>query len=180
MRPVQAFLFISVDGVVEAPETFIRPELYEEVDAILAEILPQQDAVLLGRTLYEEWAEFWPGSDMEPFASFINSCPKYVASRTLTAVGWTNASLLGGDLTHSIQALKAKPGKAICAHGSISLVQSLLSLDLLDELILVQTPAVVGRGRRLFERHDGMCQLDLVRAKTTPSGLQLLGYAPRR
>ena len=78
-RKVVAGYFLSLDGVAEAPDRFITA-WDDETDASGANLIATQDAVILGRRSYDEWAEFWPGSEIQPFASFINAVPKYVAS----------------------------------------------------------------------------------------------------
>ncbi len=179
MRKLIAHLFISVDGVVEAPDTFVRPNLYADFDELMEDFVAEQDAVLLGAKMYQEWSQFWPNSDIEPFASFINNTPKYVVSNTLRDLSWQESSMLSGDLATSVGVLKAQPGKSIGVHGSISLVQSLLIAGLLDELRFIQVPAIAGHGRRLLEHQGAAIQLDLKSSSTTPSGLHYLVYTPR-
>jgi len=178
VRKLISYLFISVDGVVETPNRFLREDLYQDLDP-LDDTITEQDSVLLGRKTYEEWSNFWPNSNIEPFATFINNTPKYVASKTLNSLGWSQSSLLSGDLRDEITALKSKPGKAIGVHGSISLMQTLLDAGLIDELKLVMCPAIAGQGRRLFSRNGDPIQLDLQSAQTTPGGLQFLVFRPR-
>jgi len=180
MRKVTAVLFMSLDGVVESPDKFVRKDVFADLLELIRETIAEQDTVLLGRVMYEEWAEIWPRSTMEPFAPFINTTPKVVVSRTLRAVGWSNCSLMEGELADGVAQLKAQPGKAIGVHGSIGLVQSMLGEGLLDELRLVVFPAIAGRGRRLFERDGEPIQLDLQSAKSTPTGLQYVVVTPRR
>ena len=93
MRKVTAGLFSSIDGVVEAPSEW-QPAFDEEMGAVLSRMLKEQDAVLLGRVTFTEWAGYWPASTDEPFASYINSTQKYVASTTLGSVGQADLSLL--------------------------------------------------------------------------------------
>jgi dihydrofolate reductase len=178
MRKLISYLFISVDGVVEAPDRFLRDDLYRDL-APLDDTIGEQDAVLLGRRTYEEWSAFWPQSDIQPFATFINTVPKYVASKTLKSLAWPGSGLLPGKLRDEIAALKRQDGKAIGVHGSISLVQELLVAGLLDELKLVVCPAIAGQGRRLLSREGEPIQLDLQTVRTTPSGLQYVVFRPR-
>jgi len=180
MRKVTAVLFMSLDGVVESPDKFVRRDVHLELLELVRETIAEQDTVLLGRVMYEEWAEVWPTSTMEPFAPFINATPKVVVSRTLREVGWSHCSLMEDDLADGIAKLKAQPGKAIGVHGSIALVQSMLGEGLLDELRLIVFPAIAGRGRRLFERDGESIQFDLQSAKSTPTGLQYVVVTPRR
>jgi len=179
MRNVTSYLFISLDGVVEAPDTFVRSDLYEDFDPLTAEMIAEQDAVLLGRKTYNEWSVFWPQSTIEPFATFINTTPKYVVSQTLQSVDWHASQPLAGNLGDAIATLKRQPGKTIGVHGSISLVQSLLTAGLLDELRFPLVPAVAGHGRRLLSRDGERIQLTLDSTRATPGGLQYMIFRPR-
>lgn len=184
MRKVTSFLFMSLDGVVESPDEFVRDDVFTDLLEVIRETIAEQDTVLLGRVMYEEWVDIWPTSTMEPFAPFINAVPKLVASRsyqeTGRAVGWSNCRLVEGPLGDALAKLKAQPGKAIGVHGSIGLVQSMLDEGLLDELRLIVFPAIRGTGRRLFERDGATIQVDLKSARVTPSGLQYVTCTPRR
>jgi dihydrofolate reductase len=179
MRKLTSFLFISVDGVVEAPNRFVRSDVFDDLISLIDETISEQDSVLLGRCMYEEWSEYWPGATIEPFATFINDTPKFVVSKTLKTLEWQRSTLLTGDLDVEIAGLKDQPGKAIGVHGSLSLVQSLLVAGLLDEMRFVLFPAVAGEGRRLLSRDGDPIQLDLQSARRTTSGLQYVVYTPR-
>src|SRR5450759_5997882 len=128
MRKVVAGLFITLDGVVEAPNIW-QEHFDEEMGEAMMEQLTSQDAVLLGRVTYQEWAPYWPTSTDEPFASFINNTPKYVVATTLNIVEWQHSTLLKGDLAEGIATLKQQPGRNIGVTGSPSLVRSLLRFD---------------------------------------------------
>lgn len=177
-RKIVSFLFISLDGVVEAPDKFLRADLYQDLDPIMGAAIAEQDAVLLGRRQYEEWSTFWPQSTIEPFATFINNTPKYVVSKTLRSVDWNQSNLISENLEDAVAALKAAPGRTIGVGGSISLVQSLLTLGLLDELRLVLIPALAGQGRRLFSREGDPIQMTLHSTQKTPNGLQYMVFHP--
>ena len=180
MRKVVSALFISLDGVTESPDQWQFDNFDEGMMEAMTEALAKLDAALLGRVTYEQWAEYWPTSSDEPYASFINAVPKYVVSTTLDSVAWNNARLIKGDLVEEIRELKRQPGKDIGVQGSPTLVRSLIESDLLDELMLMVHPVVVGRGKRLFEGPVHQKRFALVEAKTTPTGVALLRYQPRR
>ena len=170
MRKVYAGLFSSLDGVVGAPDEW-QPAFDDEMGAALSRMLDGQDAVLLGRVTYGEWARYWPTSADEPFASWINGIQKYVASGTLDSVDWPNSTLIKGPVAEFITDLRQKPGGTIGVGGSPSLVRSLLELGLLDELTLMISPVVVGGGgQRLFADHAKSASLELVEAQPTSSG----------
>ena len=180
MRKVIAGLFITLDGVVESPDKW-QEHFDEDMGQAMMEQLASQDAVLLGRVTYQEWASYWPTATDEPFASFINSTPKYVFSTTLESVeAWQNSRLLKDDLAQEIARLRQQPGKNIGTAGSPTLVRSLLEQGLLDELILLVHPVVAGSGKRLFKDGDSLKRLNLLSAKPTRTGTVILTYQPRK
>ena len=175
MRKVVVYELVSLDGVAEDPDTFIT-DWDDAMDANLAAVIAPQDAVILGRRSYTEWARFWPGSDIEPFATFINGVAKYVATSTPLQREWANTTVVEGDLAEFVRDLKDRPGGDIGVHASISVTQTLISAGVLDELRLAIAPVIVGRGRRLL---DGLpsIRLKAIQGATTPSGYLLVDYS---
>lgn len=174
MRKVASGLYITLDGVTESPDQWQFDNVDEDIGAAMGEGLESVDTMLLGRVTYEEWASYWPFSNDEPYASFINNTPKVVVSRTLNDVSWSDydtVSLLEGDLTEGVNSLKAQPGKTISILGSPTLVRWLLENDLLDELTLMVFPVVAGRGKRLFDGEGELRRLELATSKTTRTGV---------
>jgi dihydrofolate reductase len=178
MRKVVSGLFISLDGVAEAPDKWQFDVFDSDMGAAVDAIFAEQDTMLLGRVTYEEWAGYWPTSTDEPFASVMNNTPKYVFSTTLDKVEWQNSTLVKGDLAKAIARLKQQPGKNIGVGGSPTLVRSLLHENLLDELILMIHPVVVGKGKRLFKDGDEPKRLKVVNSKTTSTGVLIVTYQP--
>jgi dihydrofolate reductase len=168
MRKVVLYELLSLDGVAEAPDTFFT-DWDEAMEANLAAVIATQDAVILGRRSYDEWSEFWPGSEIEPFATFINEVAKFVASSTPLERQWQNATAIDGGLVQFVQNLKSSSGGDIGVHASISVAQALLAGDAIDEVRLVVAPAIAGRGRRLL---DGLppTRLEPLRSATSPKG----------
>jgi dihydrofolate reductase len=181
MRKVTAGLFSSIDGVVQAPNEW-QPAFDEEMGAAMSRMLEEQDAVLLGRVTFEEWAGYWPTSTDEPFASWINSTPKYVASTTLDSVdSWANSTLIKGFVGEFIADLRQQPGGTIGTAGSPTLVRHLVEQGLLDELTLMISPVVAGGGRaRLFPGDAPLTSFALVEAQPTSSGCVIATYKPVR
>jgi dihydrofolate reductase len=174
MRKVVLTEFLSLDGVAEDANKFIF-DWDDVVDAQGAAIIATQDAVILGRRTYDEWSEFWPDSEIEPFATFINKVPKYIASSTPLGRQWHNATVIDDGLVQFVQDLKNSSGGDIGVHGSISVAQALLAADVIDEVRLAVAPAIAGQGRRLL---DGLpaTRLELVHGVTSPSGFLLADY----
>jgi dihydrofolate reductase len=179
MRKVVAGLYISLDGVVESPDRWQFDHFDDEIMSSMGSQLEAEDAVLLGRVTYQEWAAFWPNSTDEPFASFINNIPKYVVSTTLDKVDWNNSMLIKGPLKEEITRLKGQPGKNIGVAGSPTLVHALLINDLLDELTLMIHPIIVGSGKRLFKGEGELKRLKLAGSQITSTGVAILTYQPR-
>ena len=174
MRKVVAYELLSLDGVAEDPNVFIT-DWDDTLDANLAAVIEPQDAVILGRRSYDDWAEYWPGSEIEPFATFINGVAKYVATSAPLEPEWANASVVDGDLVEFVRDLKDRPGGDIGVHASISVAQTLLAADVVDELRLVIAPTIAGSGRRLL---DGLPSIpfEVIQSATSPSGHLLVDY----
>jgi dihydrofolate reductase len=174
MRKVVAYELLSLDGVAEQPDEFITT-WDEAMQDNLARVITTQDAVLLGHRTYDDWADFWPASLIEPFATFINGVEKFVATSTTPRQTWANTTVIDGGLPEFVTELKRQSGGDIGVHGSIALTQSLLEEGLVDELRLVIAPALQMRGRKIFDR--GMSRrVTLTRHVASPSGYLLLDF----
>jgi dihydrofolate reductase len=175
MRKVIASVFVSLDGVVEAPQNWHFPYHSDDQRAAVAAQLETSDALLLGRLTYEEFAPVWPTSQDE-FADHYNSTRKYVVSTTLQKANWTNSTVIRGDPTIELAAMKQRSGKDILINGSGTLVRSLLAHDLIDELRLMIHPVVVGRGARLFTTPADQQAFRLVDSETFTSAVVYVTY----
>ena len=181
MRKVVSSFFISLDGVVEAPDKWHFPYFNDEMGAAVGDAIGASDALLLGRRGYEEFAAYWPQQDpaSSPFVSIMNDTPKFVASTTLENVDdWQNSTLLEDDIAGAVDELKAQPGKNIGMSGSATLARSLLERGLLDELRLLVHPLVVGQGAKLFPDGSPPVSLELAASQTFSTGVLDLTYRP--
>ena len=174
MRKIVVYELLSLDGVAEDPDNFIA-DWDDAMDANLAAVIATQDAVILGRRSYTEWAQFWPSSQIQPFATFINGVTKYVATSKPLDQDWANATALDGGLVEFVRDLKQQHGGDVGVHASISVAQALLAADVVDELMLVIAPRIAGRGRRLL---DGLppIRLESMQSEVSPAGYLLVGY----
>jgi dihydrofolate reductase len=174
MRKIVSGLFISLDGVVEAPDQWQFPYFNEEMGNAVQSMMDSSEAMLLGRRTYEEFAAYWPTST-DDFAAQMNGTQKYVVSNTLTSADWQNSTLVSGDVVKELASLKEQPGGNLGVTGSGTLVRSLLREGLLDELHLLVHPIVVGTGKRLFD--DGpRVPLRLTDSQTFSTGVLHLTY----
>ncbi|GHA00102.1 dihydrofolate reductase family protein [Streptomyces echinoruber] len=184
---------VSVDGVMQGcggPDEDRRggferggwalPLFDDEAEAFLAAVYRRADAFLFGRRTYEIFAGYWGAmaDTGNPIAAALNTRPKYVASTTLTDPRWADTTVLSGDVTAAVGELKAKPGGELQVHGSGDLVRRLLGDRLVDEIILLVYPVVVGQGTRLFPAAGPDTALELVDSRSTPKGVSIQVYRP--
>ena len=182
MRKITAQLFISLDGVVEAPDQWHFPYFNEEMGAAVYAGLSKADTLLLGRKTYDSFAGAWPareeaGEVDASFAKVLGDARKIVVSRQRLEFTWRNSELLQGDLIEAVTALKNEPGGPIGMSGSVSVVRQLLAAGLLDELHLMVHPIAVRKGERLFDEGEPV-PLRLVSSETFTTGVLNLLYAP--
>lgn len=176
MGSIKSSLFISLDGVIERPETWHFGYFNDEMGAVVGELMGGSDATLLGRQTYDEFAGYWPDADpSDPITGQMNGSRKYVVSTTLTDAAWENSTLISGDVKAELA--KLKQDSNLGTTGSATLVRWLLEEALVDELHLLVHPLVVGHGKKLFA--DGAkVPLTLVSATTFTTGVLHLVYAP--
>lgn len=175
MRKIVVSEFVSLDGVAEDPHRFPVDWDDDVMDAHGAAAIETQDAVILGRCSYDEWAPFWPESTIEPFATFINEVAKFVVTSSPLDLEWANTRVVEGDLIEFVRELKHQPGGDIGVHASISVVQALLAAGVIDELRLAILPAIAGSGRRLLDGLPAL-RLETIREVTSPTGKLLVDY----
>lgn len=192
MRRIIASTFVSLDGVMQAPG---GPEEdrtggftlggwmfnYSADDAAFAQagFDGKGRELLLGRRTYEIFEAFWPYQpENDPIAKTFNATTKYVASRTLDSVSWSNSTLLRGDVVAAIRSLKAQPGPDLQIIGSGNLIESLHAATLIDEHNVWTFPVVLGRGKRLFGTSAKPLALRLLRTQVSDSGVVMSTYVP--
>jgi dihydrofolate reductase len=176
MRKIVSGLFISLDGIIEDANNWIGPWFDPELGQAVGSMIAAQDAMLLGRVTYSEFAAHWPQQTGE-MADTMNGTAKYVVSGTLESADWQNSTLIRGDAAADIAELKQRPGKNIGMTGSATLVAWLLREGLLDELHLLVFPVVLGSGKRLFATPGDKLPLRLIDSATFQTGVVHLTYA---
>jgi dihydrofolate reductase len=182
---------VSVDGVMQANGGrdevldpgmerggWARPLFDDEAMTSVNEVYQRADAFLFGRRTYEIFARYWGVQSGNPIADALNSRPKYVVSTALTDPRWADTTVLSGDVAAAVGELKAKPGGELQVHGSGALIRWLLENELVDEIMLLVCPVVVGQGRRLFPDNGPDLALDLVGSQAFPKGITTQVYRP--
>ena len=192
MRKLIVLSFITLDGVMQAPG---GPEedptggfkyggwVAGYFDDFLGKLMEKQMNkpfnLLLGRRTYEIFAAHWPyvKTDEDPFAASMNKAKKYVGSKTLKRLDWSNSELIKGDVAKEVKKLKEQDGPDIQVHGSGNLIQTLLKHDLVDELWLKIFPITLGKGKRLFAEGTIPAGFKLLESETLPNGVIVASYA---
>ena len=184
---------VSVDGVMQGlggPEEdasggferggWALPLFDDEAGAYLGRVYQRADAFLFGRRTYEIFAGYWRliENPDDPIASALNSRPKYVVSATLTDPEWAGTTVLSGDVAAAVRELKATQEGELQVHGSGALVRRLLDDGLVDEIVLLTYPVVVGQGTRLFPDHGPDMALELLESRATAGGVTIQAYRP--
>jgi dihydrofolate reductase len=183
VRKITAGLFISLDGVVEAPDQWHFPYFNDEMGAAVDATLGGVDTMLFGRKTYEGFAEAWPdreaaGEEDAHFAKVLGDARKIVVSHQTLEFTWRNSEQLKGELVEAVTALKEEPGENIGMSGSVSVIRQLLAAGLLDELHLLVHPIAVRSGMRLFDEGDAPIPLRLISSDTFTTGVLNLVYGP--
>jgi dihydrofolate reductase len=182
MRKVVVSTYVTLDGVFENP-AWSAPYWSDEAQEFARKQLWASDALLLGRTTYEEFAASWPTDawiEREgEFAERMNSYPKYVASTSLEEpLEWSNSSLLKGDMAEEVGKLKQDSGQDLLMYSSVELMHTLIQHGLIDEYRIWVHPVILGSGRRLFKDGVNKTELKLVETTTLPNGVVVLDYQP--
>ena len=172
MRPVVLQMGVTLDGFVHGAKGYEDWGLPAEEDEVVewkASSLREAGTHIMGRTTYQDMASVWPQST-GVYADVMNEIPKVVFSKTLTHAEWAESRIASGELADDISKLKREPGGPILVHGGATFIGSLLRENLVDEYRLVIHPVVIGNGTSLFAALRAPLRLDVVEARTFPSG----------
>ena len=191
MRKLILEEWMSLDGYVADKNgqldffTNLTPEQNKYSDSDQLKFLETIDTILLGRKTYELFVDFWPAAtiDKEVIADKLNEAKKIVFSNTITVAPWgqwTEASIVTGEATTEIKNLKLLPGKNMVMWGSISLAQSLMKENLIDEYHIQLCPVLTGGGRNLFPQKMNLHRLNLLEVREYNTGTVFLNYEPIR
>ncbi|MCB2176777.1 MAG: dihydrofolate reductase family protein [Actinomycetales bacterium] len=174
-RRTTAHLFCSVNGVVENPNLLQFDAFGPEEGAMMTAAIAPVTDVVIGRKLWHEWSEYWPGKE-DPFGAFINPVRKHVISSTLSGeLGW-NSTLVEADPVQYVRDLRAQEGGEISVVGGVETVRSLFLAGVVDALTLTMHAVATPEGRRLFDESVPLTRLRLLEGRTTSTGNAVLTY----
>jgi len=187
MRKIRIFEHISLDGVIQPGGTgeyrdeyahggWTAPYRSPAGAEAVAEAQGSGFDLLLGRRTYDLWAGYWPTVKSGPFAPGINAATKYVATHRPESLGWGPVGELGADVMKGIRDVKSKDGPDLVVWGSSTLTSVLLDQGLVDEVVLIVYPVLLGRGKRFFSDTADPRELALVSTKATSTGQLMNTY----
>ena len=192
MRKLIAITQVTLDGVMQSPggpeedsangfthggwAMRFRDDAGKQA---LGEMIAGEFDMLLGRRTYDIFAAYWPnqGGD-NPIAKAFDKATKYVVTRSFDRLAWKNSQRIGGDVVNEVRRLKASDGPPLHVWGSSTLLQTLITAELVDEYRIWIFPVVLGKGKRLFENGVPPRDLALVSTRSTSKGVLLNTYRP--
>ncbi len=181
MRKIRIFEHISLDGVIEHDGDYQYGAWTRAYRSpVGAEMLFQTYGsnfdLLLGRHTYDIFSNFWPNAGDFPMANAINEATKYVATHRSNSLAWGPVEDLGTDIVAAIRKLQSTEGSDLIVVGSSTITSLLLDHGLVDEIILITYPVLLGHGKRLLSDKVNAQQLVFLDSKVTPTGVFINSY----
>ncbi len=183
MRKFKIMEHISLDGFIAPPGDddyanggWTAGYRSPEGAAAVAEAQGANFDLLLGRKTYDLWSGHWPKMSGGPFADKINAATKYVATHRPDSLAWGPAKDLGTDIITGVRGIKSTDGPDLILWGSSTLTSVLLEQGLVDEVVLITYPVLLGKGKRFFSDSIDARELAFVSTMNTPTGLMMNTY----
>ena len=190
MRKLTGAVFQSLDGVMQAPGgpeedpsgTFrfggwVQPHWSEDMGPFEQIIMGDYD-LLLGKRTYDIFSGYWPYNQDNPIGEKFQRIGKYVLTHSDEPLEWENSHRLSGDAADAVAELKRSEGRDLLIQGSSTLYPPLLSARLIDRLMLIRFPVLLGHGKRLFDGSENPGALKLVDHCVSDTGVVLTAYEP--
>jgi dihydrofolate reductase len=188
MRKLTGAVFVSLDGVMQAPGgpeedpsgTFrfggwVQPHWSEDMGPFEQIIMGDYD-LLLGKRTYDIFAAFWPYNQDDPIGAKFQRINKYVLTHSERPLEWDNSHRLAS--VDAVAELKRSEGRDLLIQGSSTLYIPLLAAGLIDRLVLITFPVVLGEGKRIFDGSEKPGALKLVDHFVSNTGVVLTTYEP--
>ncbi|HET9811231.1 MAG TPA: dihydrofolate reductase family protein [Sphingomicrobium sp.] len=191
MRKLTGAVFISLDGVMQAPGgpeedptggfrfggwTF--PFFDESAEAPMGKLLSAEYDLLLGKRTYDIFSGYWPYNQDNPIGEKFQRINKYVLTHSDESLGWENSSRLSGDTAEAVEELKKSEGRDLLIQGSSTLYPPLLSAGLIDRLVLMTFPVLLGQGKSIFDGTQGSGRMTMADHFVSDSGVVFATYEP--
>ncbi|WP_279349628.1 dihydrofolate reductase family protein [Erythrobacter litoralis] len=191
-RKITGAAFLSLDGVMQAPGGptedptggfaeggWVFRLWDEQVGETLGQLFSGAYDLLLGRRTYDIFAAYWPYAEEpenRPMRDAFDAANKYVFTRGDQPLEWQNSHRVTG--VDDVALLKAEPGADIIIQGSSTIYPALLEAGLIDELITMTYPVILGRGKRLFGAGTPVTKLEMTDHHVTSQGVVVAHWKP--
>lgn len=189
MRNIRIIANITLDGVIQAPGGpdedndnnfkhggWAMPYYDSAMAEAIAAAQGEHFDLLLGRRTYDVFAGYWPNAGNDPIGDGLNAATKYVATHRPDSLGWGPVEDLGADVVEGVRRVKAMDGPDLIIWGSTMLTTVLFEQELVDEVLLLAYPVLLGSGKRLFSGASAPRGLTLVNTKAAASGVLMNTY----
>jgi dihydrofolate reductase len=183
MRRLRIFEHISLDGVIQVSDDgdfphgeWTAPYRTPAGRDALLDAQGERFDLLLGRRTYDSWSSFWPTAPSSPMADALNAATKYVVTHRSEGLAWGPVQAVGPDVVEHVRHLKAQDGDDLILWGSSTLTSRLFEHELVDDVLLIVYPVLLGTGKRLFAQGTPPRSFELVASKAMPSGVILSTY----
>lgn len=184
MRLLKIIEHISLDGVIQhtaddgdfAYSDWTVPYRTPAGRDAIAAAYGERFDLLLGRRTYDIWSRYWPQAPSSPLTDGLNAATKYVATHHPESLRWSPFEALGPDIVEGVRLIKSTDGPDLILSGSSTLTSPLLERGLVDDVLLVVYPVLLGTGKRFFAEGTPPRAFDLVSSKAMPSGIVLSAY----
>lgn len=185
MRKLSILEHISLDGVIQSDDdrdgdfpygAWTAPYRSPAGGQAVADAQGERFDLVLGRRTYDVWAGYWPNVSGGAFADKFNAATKYVATHRSDGLAWGPVETLGADVVEGVRRLKSSEGPDLIVWGSSTLTTPLLDQGLVDEVVLMVYPVLLGRGKRVLSERVGARELELVSTKSIPTGMMVNTY----
>src|SRR5262245_6239464 len=188
MRKLTGAVFQSLDGVMQAPG---GPEEDPTShfrfggwafpfwdDSPFDDVIMGEYDLLLGKRTYDIFAAYWPDNRDKPIGEKFQRIDKFVLTHSDEPLEWENSHRLSGDTAEAVAELKRSDGRDLLIQGSSTIYVPLLAAGLIDRLILMTFPVVLGEGKRIFDGTQTPGTLKMTDHSISGTGVVFASYEP--
>jgi dihydrofolate reductase len=190
MRKLTGAVFQSLDGVMQAPGGpeedptsdfrfggWVQPLWGEQMGPFEGIIMGEYD-LLLGKRTYDIFAAYWPFNQDNPIGEKFQRIDKYVLTHSNDPLDWDHSHKLSGDTADAVAKLKQTDGRDLLIQGSSTLYPPLLSARLIDRLMVMTFPVLLGHGKSIFDGSEKAGTMNLMDHFVSNTGVVITTYEP--
>jgi dihydrofolate reductase len=156
---------------------WVQPLWGEQMGPFEGVIMGEYD-LLLGKRTYDIFAAYWPYNQDNPIGEKFQRINKYVLTHSDEPLEWENSHRISGDTAEAVVKLKESDGRDLLIQGSSTLYPPLLSARLIDRLMVMTFPVLLGHGKSIFDGSGKASRLNLVDHFVSNTGVVIATYEP--